>query len=66
MRGTFVALMLLVSAGCAFNDVPLAMPISGLEHPIEGGSGRQIVVVKPFSDSRPSSASAWLFANLPP
>ncbi len=42
--------------GCAFTDVPLDMPISGLEKPIGGwiggGKNREVIVVMPFHDDR--------------
>jgi hypothetical protein len=39
-------------AGCAFTDVPLDLPISGLAAPASGGNGRQVVVAGPFADER--------------
>jgi hypothetical protein len=44
---------LLALGGCAFTNVPLDMPISGLATPIGGGKGRKVVVVRPFADQRP-------------
>jgi len=53
MRETavLVALTCLASA-CAFTDVPLTLPTSGLDPTIPGGRGRQVIVVVPFSDER--------------
>ena len=38
--------------GCAFTKVPLTMPVSGLQTPLTGGNGRQVVVSSPFVDQR--------------
>jgi hypothetical protein len=43
---------LLALGGCAFTNVPLDMPISGLATPVRGGNGRKVVVVRPFADQR--------------
>ena len=43
---------LIALGGCAFTNVPLDMPVSGLATPIRGGNGRKVVVVKPFADQR--------------
>jgi hypothetical protein len=42
----------LVSSGCAFTDIPLTLPNTGLETTIPGGHGRQILIIIPFSDDR--------------
>jgi hypothetical protein len=47
-----VAAALLGGAGCAFTDVQLDMPISGLAAPLKGGNGRQVIVAMPFVDQR--------------
>src|SRR5512145_31510 len=39
-------------SGCAFTDVRLKAPESGLKTPVPGGNGRQIIVAVPFSDAR--------------
>lgn len=49
--GTIVILIMILS-GCAFTNVNLVMPTEGLENPIPGGNGREIVVVVPFADDR--------------
>jgi len=41
-----------LSSACAFTDIPLTLPTQGLEHTIQGGRDRQVVVVIPFSDAR--------------
>lgn len=47
-----VALAAVALAGCAFTEVPLDMPITGLAAPVPGGNGRQVAVVRPFADQR--------------
>ena len=42
----------LLSVACAFTDVPIDLPVKGLEHTVPGGRDRQVVVVIPFSDGR--------------
>ena len=49
---TVLGIVLLSGVGCAFHDVPLDMPISGLATPLKGGNGRQVVVTAPFGDQR--------------
>jgi hypothetical protein len=44
--------VVLGGAGCAFHDVPLDMPISGLATPLRGGNGRQVIVATAFGDQR--------------
>jgi hypothetical protein len=50
-------------AGCAFTDVPLDMPISGLATPHRGGNGRQVVVTLPFRDQRPQPQRCGMQKN---
>jgi hypothetical protein len=53
MRTARIAIgIALLASGCAFHDVSLDMPISGLSTPLRGGNGRQIVVTVPFADQR--------------
>ena len=58
MFGRFAALLLLafLSSACAatdvFSDLPLTLSTEGLERPVPGGGGRQVVVAASFSDSR--------------
>ena len=47
----FIAVSILFFTGCQ-TSVLLEMPISGLNVPIEGGNGHEIIVVTPFSDNR--------------
>gem|GEM_PF-1307942 len=49
---TTIVMLPALLPGCAFTDVHLDMPISGLEHPILGGNGREVVVGIPFNDTR--------------
>ena len=49
---SIILFLMILSTGCAFTDMPLDMPITGLDVPISGGKKRTIVVVKPFSDER--------------
>jgi len=52
-RSIAVLIATLVGAtGCAFTNVPLTMPVAGLKAPLNGGNGRQVVVVSPFVDQR--------------
>ena len=46
------AVLTLFLTGCAFTDVHLDMPISGLETPISGGNNREVIVSIPFIDAR--------------
>lgn len=39
-------------SGCALVDVNIKPPESGLEQPLAGGNGRQVIVVAPFRDAR--------------
>ena len=41
-----------LATGCAFTDIPLTLPTTGLKDTVAGGDGRQIVVVIPLSDER--------------
>ena len=50
-RGT-LAILAVALHGCAFTNVNLAMPTGGLEAPIAGGNGREIIVMIPFADER--------------
>jgi hypothetical protein len=43
----------MLSSACAFTNIPLTLPTRGLEKPITGGNGRQVIVLVPFSDERP-------------
>jgi hypothetical protein len=50
-----IAMLLFVglfSSACAFTNIPLTLPTQGLEKTIGGGEGRQVIVIKPFSDDR--------------
>ena len=49
---TICAIFATALTGCAFTDVHLDMPISGLAEPITGGNGREIIVTIPFNDAR--------------
>ncbi|HTO05905.1 MAG TPA: hypothetical protein VMR86_02525 [Myxococcota bacterium] len=42
----------MLSSACAFSNIDLTLPTRGLEHPVTGGNGRQVVVVSPFADER--------------
>lgn len=46
-----IAISSLFFIGC-HKDIRLNMSISGLNVPIEGGNGREVIVIKPFSDNR--------------
>ncbi len=39
-------------SGCAFTNIPITMPTSGLENTVPGGAGRHVVVSIPFRDDR--------------
>lgn len=49
---TLVAIWATILSGCAFTDVQLDMPISGLEQRITGGNDREVIVSVPFNDTR--------------
>jgi len=42
----------LLSSACAFSNISLTLPTRGLERPLSGGKGRQVIVVAPFADER--------------
>jgi hypothetical protein len=52
LQGVAAGALVAACAGCAFTDVPLDMPISGLPTPHRGGNGRQVVVALPFHEQR--------------
>ena len=54
MHRVFAVLMIsLGSTACAFTNIPLTLPSKGLgKHDSQGGNGRQIVIIVPFSDGR--------------
>lgn len=54
MRRLVLAALPLLLGACAFTEMTLPLPSTGLEHTIPGGRGRQVVVVKPFTDARPA------------
>ena len=62
-KAAFYMVLLSVLFGCAFTDVNLDMPISGLETPVTGGNSREIAVVVPFSDERPSPKRCGMKKN---
>ena len=41
-KTAFFVVLLSVLSGCAFTDVNLDMPISGLKIPVTGGNSREI------------------------
>ena len=47
-----LAVAVVGAAGCAFTNVPLDMPITGLPSPRKAGNGRQVIVTSPFADQR--------------
>jgi hypothetical protein len=47
-----LAILAVVLPGCAFSNVNMVMPAGGLESPVRGGNGREVVVVIPFADER--------------
>jgi hypothetical protein len=51
-RAVILLIVGVLGSGCAFTEVPLTLPTSGLERTISGGNDRQIVVVIPFTDER--------------
>lgn len=55
--------VLVTAGGCAFTQVPLDMPVSGLATPLRGGNGRQVVVVEPFADQRPEAYRCGMQKN---
>jgi len=59
----FFVVLLSVLSGCAFTDVNLDMPISGLKIPVTGGKNREISVLIPFSDDRPSPKRCGMKKN---
>lgn len=52
-----------MSPACAFTDVPLDMPINGLDVTIPGGKQRSVIVVKPFSDNRKDTSRCGMKKN---
>lgn len=63
IRYSIALILILASTGCAFTDVPLDMPINGLDVPISGGNERAVVVVKPFSDDRSDTVRCGMKKN---
>ena len=57
-----LALLALLS-GCAFTEMNLDMPMTGLETSITGGNSREISVLMPFSDERPSPKRCGMKKN---
>lgn len=53
----------LALAGCAFTDVPLDMPNTGLATPIRGGNARQVVIPAAFADQRPQPQRCGMQKN---
>jgi hypothetical protein len=51
-RWPILASAVLVLSGCAYSEVHIKPPESGLEKPIAGGNQRQIIVTVPFQDGR--------------
>lgn len=47
-----LASLALALSGCAYSEVHIKPPESGLEKPIPGGNQRQIIVTVPFQDGR--------------
>ena len=41
-----------VSSACAVSDIPLALATGRIANPVEGGGGRQVIVILPFTDDR--------------
>lgn len=52
LLATFCAAAAMVASGCAFTEIPLTLPANALRTPVEGGNGRQVIVVVPFQDER--------------
>lgn len=52
IRNLIVLLFYLLLGGCAFTEMHLELPTTGLEEPIRGGDDRTIIVLKPFLDNR--------------
>jgi len=42
----------MVLTGCAGPNFDINMPVDGLKNPIEGGNGREVLIVIPFLDNR--------------
>jgi len=42
----------MVLTGCAGPNFNINLPVDGLKNPIEGGNGREVLVVIPFQDNR--------------
>jgi len=51
MRLAVMVLALSVSA-CAFTNVPINLPTSGVSPNLSGGDGREVIMVIPFADER--------------
>ena len=51
-RPFWLALLVLALPACAYTDVNVKPPDSGLKTPIPGGNQRQVVVIVPFADAR--------------
>ncbi len=58
-----MVVLLALLSGCAFTEMKLNMPMTGLETSILGGNGREISVVIPFSDARPSPKRCGMKKN---
>lgn len=58
-----VGLLATILSGCAFTDVQLDMPVSGLEQPITGGNNREVIVSIPFNDTRPHKERCGMKKN---
>ena len=62
-KTTLLVVLFSVLSGCAFTDLNLEMPVTGLATTVVGGNGREISVVVPFSDERPSTKRCGMKKN---
>lgn len=62
-RTVILLAVVLSASGCAFTDVPLTMPTKGAPDTVPGGRGRQIVLVQPFIDERPTKDRCGMQKN---
>jgi len=57
------AILAMLLPGCAFNDLHLDMPISGLAKPNTEGNGREVIIAIPFKDLRPHKERCGMKKN---
>ncbi len=62
-KTSFLVVLFAFLSGCAFTDINLDLPSSGLKTTISGGNSREIAVIAPFSDERPDPKRCGMKKN---